>query len=60
MTQINTQDNMHSRIEKISADIKLYRQAIEDAEGALEAAERELDEVLETCYQTTQEGNEYV
>lgn len=36
-----------SRIQKISRDIAAYREAIENAEGALVEAERELDEVLQ-------------
>ena len=35
-----------SRIRQIEADIKAYQQAIEDAEGALAEAERELNELL--------------
>lgn len=38
------------RIRKIQADIDAYRQAIEDAEGALAEAERELNEELELRY----------
>ena len=49
------------RIRKISEDIELYRQAIENAEAALAEAERELDEELEARWQTMQEGgNRYV
>ena len=37
------EENMEeNRIEKIEKDIAAYKQAIENAEGALEAAEREL------------------
>ena len=38
------------RIKKIKADIEVYRQAIESAEGALAEAERELEEELELRY----------
>jgi len=38
------------KIRKIEADIEAYRQAIEDAEGALAEAERELEEELELRY----------
>lgn len=34
-------------IQKISADIEAYKQAIEDARNALATAENELDEALE-------------
>ncbi len=39
-------DEMAKRIEQLDAEIEAYRQAIEDAEGALDAAEKELNEVL--------------
>jgi len=38
------------RIRKIKADIEVYRQAIESAEGALAEAERELEEEFELRY----------
>ena len=41
---------MENRIREISRDIKAYKQTIENAEGALVEAERELDEILEECY----------
>ena len=41
---------MDERIKQIEKDIELYRQAIENAEGALDAAEKELEEVLEERY----------
>ena len=37
----------NEKIEQIERDIETYRQAIQDAKDALEAAEQELDEVLE-------------
>ncbi len=40
-----------SRIKKITADIEAYKQAIENAEGALAEAERELTEELEKLYE---------
>lgn len=36
-----------TRIQKISKDIEAYREAIDNAEGALAEAERELNEELE-------------
>lgn len=39
------------QIEQIRKDIEAYQAAIRDAEGALDAAERELDEVLQDIYQ---------
>jgi F0F1-type ATP synthase membrane subunit b/b' len=42
------ENNMaENRIRKINKDIEAYREAIENAEGALAEAERELDEILE-------------
>ena len=38
------------RIRQIHQDIERYQQAIEDAEGALAEAERELEEELEARY----------
>ena len=37
---------MKNRIEQLDAEIEAYRQAIEDAEGALDAADKELNEML--------------
>lgn len=39
------------QIEQIRKDIEAYQAAIRDAEGALDAAEKELDEVLQDIYQ---------
>ena len=39
------------QIRQITKDIEAYKAAIEDAEGALDAAERELNEVLQDIYQ---------
>ena len=39
------------QIRQITKDIEAYQAAIRDAEGALDAAERELDEVLQDVYQ---------
>lgn len=36
-----------TRIQKITRDIEAYREAIENAEGAIAEAEREIDEELE-------------
>ena len=35
-----------TRIQKINRDIAAYREAIDNAEGAIEEAERELEEIL--------------
>ena len=43
----NNKGSADEAIARIQADIDRYRQAIEDAEGALEEAVRELDELLE-------------
>ena len=45
------------RIRQIQRDIEAYQQAIENAEGALEAAERELDEILDARYSEMNGGN---
>lgn len=39
-----------NRIKEIASDIEKYKEAIENAEGALAEAERELDEELNRCY----------
>ena len=39
-------ENMQNRIREITEEVESYQQAIRDAQGALEAAERELDEAL--------------
>ena len=41
---------MDEKIMEIERDIQAYREAIENAEGALAEAERELDEELEKRY----------
>ena len=38
--------NLESRIREVEEEIEAYRQALEDAQGALADAERELDEML--------------
>ena len=43
----NNKGSADEAIARIQADIDRYHQAIEDAEGALEEAVRELDELLE-------------
>lgn len=40
----------NEQIEQIKKDIEAYKAAIEDAEGALQAAEQELDDLLEEAY----------
>lgn len=42
----NRGDGADARIAQLYADIEAYRQAVEDASDALEAAERELAEEL--------------
>ena len=42
---------LEKKITEINRDIELYRQAIENAEGALEEAERELNELLADNYE---------
>ena len=37
---------IEQRIAELDAEIEKYRQAIEDAEGALDSAEKELNELL--------------
>lgn len=37
---------IEKRIAELDVEIESYRQAIEDAQGALDAAEKELNEVL--------------
>ena len=37
------------KMEQIERDIRAYRQAIRDAQDALEVAERELDEMMEAA-----------
>jgi len=37
------------KLEQVERDIRAYRQAIRDAQDALEAAERELDEMMEAA-----------
>lgn len=41
-----TMTNLEERILKLDEEIAAYRKAIEDAEGALDSAEKELDEVF--------------
>ena len=38
--------NEETRIQELFADIEAYKQAIENAEGALDAAEQKLDEAV--------------
>ena len=46
------EDMEENRIQQIQNDINAYREAIANAEGALEAAEQELTEELESRYST--------
>lgn len=39
--------NVEARIKELDAEIEGYRNTIVDAEGALDSAEKELDEVLQ-------------
>ena len=43
---------INERIRKIAKDIESYKEAIENAEGALAEAERELDEELDKYVST--------
>ena len=43
---MENKDNIKVRIQKILKDIKVYEQAIADAQNALDAAERELNEAM--------------
>lgn len=45
---------METKIQQILSDIDAYKEAIEEAQNALAAAEQELDQELESEY-TTQE-----
>lgn len=45
-------------IAKLMVEVETYRQAIQDAKDALESAEQELDEVLQTEYEKEQDGAE--
>ncbi len=47
-----------SRIARLSAEVDAYRQAIEDAENALQAAEQELVEELEQRLGNPDKGEE--
>ncbi|MBO4378599.1 MAG: hypothetical protein IK133_03000 [Clostridia bacterium] len=40
-------DILKAKIQKLLKDIKVYEQAISDAQNALDAAERELNEAME-------------
>ena len=44
---MENKDIIKARIQKILKDIKVYEQAITDAQNALDAAERELNEAME-------------
>ena len=44
---MENKDIIKARIQKILKDIKVYEQAIADAQNALDAAERELNEAME-------------
>ena len=46
-TPLKVPETEEDVIKSIMADIEAYKQAISDAEGALEAAEMELDECLD-------------
>ena len=45
-----------NRIQKITKDIEHYRAAISDLEGAMQEAERELDEELRKEYEGQENG----
>ena len=47
---MSEKEKMEKQIKEISRDIESYKEAIENAEGAIVEAERELDEILEACY----------
>ena len=51
MEKKNTKGNMREAIEKLGIDIEQYRQAVRDAEDALDSAEKELDELLIAIYE---------
>ena len=57
---MNVNDEYNStaarRISELGAEIEVYRQAIENAEGALDSAEKELNELLSETYQPITEG----
>ena len=40
-----------NEIQKLMEEVEIYKQAIRDAQDALDAAEKELDEVLEYEYE---------
>ena len=44
---MENKDIIKTKIQKILKDIKVYEQAIADAQNALDAAERELNEAME-------------
>lgn len=55
---MSEKEKMEKRIKEISRDIDSYKEAIENAEGAIVEAERELDEILEACYADELEDQE--
>ena len=44
---MESKNNLNARIQKLLKDLKVYEQAVIDAENALDAAERELNEAME-------------
>lgn len=50
LTPDDSKKEMEARIKEITRDIESYKEAIENTEGAIVEAERELDEILEACY----------
>ena len=46
-------------IQEITRDIESYREAIANAEGALEEAERELDEILAEELEKADDGQDH-
>ena len=46
----NNEKTLDEQIRDAYRDIKIYKEAIEDAKAALETAESELDELLDLAY----------
>ena len=44
--------NESSRIQELMAEVEIYKKALQDVKDALAAAETELDETLETGYES--------
>ena len=43
---MNKENNLEKSIQDLSNEIEAYRQVIRDAQGALDSAEKELEELL--------------